>query len=226
MKKKPLSAAEFAAQLRQDPDYLAKQAQQAKRVADIEAAERRAMDYLASRGYTGTSIQDLVQRYAPIPRGLAEALLDLVGKLEDPNVIESVVRALGTVREDLDPSPLIRLFERVSSENLRWAIANTLAEARPRRAGAWSLRALQESAYGKAREMLLLAAARTNPPGVANPVLVAMLGELPAHAALALAETATVQELPALEQAYANSSGWQREEIGRALSVTRRRLGI
>lgn len=225
MKKKPVTAADFAAELQQDREYVANQTQQARRVAETEAAEQAAIDYLASHGFVAASLSDLVQRYAPIRKDLAECLLDLLGKVEHPNVLESVVRALGAVRVEIDPSPLISLFERSKSETLRWAIANTLAEARLRVAGPWSLRAVRDRAYGKAREMLALAVARTNPPELANPVLTEFLGDFAGHAAMALAESGTTAELPALERAYASASGWQREEIGRAMTVIRRRTG-
>jgi hypothetical protein len=223
MKKKLRSAAEFAAELKQDREYMAKQVERATRLVEAEAAEQAAMEFLASRGYVARSLSALVQRYAPIPGDLAESLLDLLAEVDHPNVIESIVRALGAVRGSLDPSPLIRLFEQTESETLRWAIANTLAEARPTVAGPWILRAIRESAYGKAREMLALAGARTNHPEVVNPVLVDLLTELPSHAAMALRESGTAAELPALERAYSSSSGWQRKEIGRALSVVRKR---
>jgi hypothetical protein len=222
-KKKDMKAADFAAQLRQDRDYLAKQAEQEERAAGAAAAERAVMEYLSSRGYSAVSLTDLVQRYAPINSNLAEDLLDSLSQVGHPAVLESVVRALGTVREDFDPLPLIGLFERTNSASLRWAIANTLAEARPRRAGQWILRSLSQRAYGKAREMLALAAARTNSPAAANRELVRLLDELPAHAGLALSESGTTQELPALEHAYAKAAGWVREELGRALAVIRAR---
>jgi len=56
-----------------------------------------------------------------------------------------------------------------------------------------------------------LAAARTNPPDTANPVLLRLLDELPGHAALGLAESGTLSELPALERAYKSTTGWERE---------------
>lgn len=180
----------------------------------------------ASHGYSANSIQDLLQRYTPVPVELANALLDLLKHVDNPNVLESVVRALGATRSGLDPSPIITLFERTQSENLRWAIANTLAEARPPSAGEWILGALKQKTHGKAREMLALAAARTNPPAKVNPALVELLAELPGHAALALAETGTPAELPALERAYTTARDWQRKELGRAIAVIRKRSTI
>jgi hypothetical protein len=223
MKKKPLTAGELAAQLRQDPEYTAKVDKQARRTGDIVAAEKAATKYLENRGYPASSLSDLVNRYAPIQGELAAALVELLGTVKHPNVIESIVRALGATRYDLDPRPLIELFESSGSESLRWAIGNTIAEARPRGVGPWVLKALSNSTYGKSREMLALAAARTNPPDQANPVLLRLLDELPGHAALGLAESGTSSELPALERAYMSATGWEREQIGRTMAIIRRR---
>ena len=71
--------------------------------------------------------------------------------------------------------------------------------------------------------MLTLAAARTNPPDVVNPVLVRLLDELPGHAALALAETGGPGEVEALRGAYQRATGWEREQIGRTINIIARR---
>jgi hypothetical protein len=223
MKKKPMAAGELAAQLSQDPAHMAMLEERARSSADISAAEKAATEYLANRGYPASSLSDLVNRYAPIGGELATTLVELLGTVKHPNVLDSVVRALGATRHDLDLSPLIDLFEGSSSESLRWAIGNTIAEARPPGVGPWVLKAVSNSSYGKSREMLALAAARTNPPDQANPVLLRLLDELPGHAALGLAESGTASELPTLERAYKAAKGWEREQIGRTIAIIRRR---
>jgi hypothetical protein len=57
-----------------------------------------------------------------------------------------------------------------------------------------------------------------------NPALVRLLGELPGHAALALAETGGPRELDALRRAYARAAGWEREQIGRTVNMIERRV--
>ncbi len=146
-----------------------------------------------------------------------------MGGLSDASRSGPARRALGAAREEFDAGPLVHLFERSDSPTLRWAIANTLAETRPAGLRDWLIRALQDRHYGKAREMLALAAARTNPPEVVNRVLVRLLDELPGHAALALAETGGPRELDALRRAYAGATGWEREQIGRTINMIERR---
>ena len=223
MTKKPVTAAEFMAQLRGDAEYQAKIDAQAAQTAQIEEAERAAMMRLAAQGYAANSLNELVERYAPMPGPLADALVDLLSSVDHPNVREGVVRALGATLAGFNVRPLLELFEQTPSDSLRWAIANTLAEARPSDVASWALQAVQDVRYGKAREMLALAAARTNAPDAANPVLVRLLAELPGHAALGLAESGTPKELPALRRAREQASGWEREQIGRTIDIIKRR---
>src|SRR5713101_2077854 len=222
-KNRPMTAEEFAAQLKADPAYQAKLEQQAAITARIQQAEGALMKALSAKGYSAASLDELVRKHAPLRRDLADALVESLQEVSDANVQEAVVRALGAAREEFDAAPLMDLFEQSDSATLRWAIANTLAEARPTKLGNWLIRAVQDNRYEKAREMLALAAARTNPPEVVNRVLVRLLDELPGHAALALAETGGPRELDALRRAYASATGWEREQIGRTMNMIERR---
>jgi HEAT repeat protein len=222
-KKRATTAKEFAAQLKADSAYQKKLEQQAENTARIQKAEAALMTALSSKGYTAASLDELVRKHAPLRREIADALVETLDDVSDTNVREAIVRALGAAREQFNVRPLADLFERVDSPTLRWAIANTLAEARPTSLSDWIIDALLNPAFGKAREMLTLAAARTNPPEVANPVLVRLLDELPGHAALALAETGGPGEVEALHRAYRTATGWERERIGRTINIIARR---
>src|SRR6266566_255735 len=222
-KKRGMTAEAFAAQLKADPAYQAKLGQDAETSARVQEAEAVLMKALASRGYRAASLDELVRSHAPLSHDLAAALVESLRQVSEPSLLEGIVRALGAARETFDARPLAQLFEASDSSTLRWAIANTLAETRPAGLGDWLLRALQERRYGKAREMLALAAARTNRPEVVNPILVRLLGELPGHVALALAESGGVTELDDLRRAYASATGWEREQIGRTVNMIERR---
>src|SRR6266850_2642509 len=167
-KKRPMTAKEFAAQLKADSTYQATLKQQAENAARIRKVETTLMKGLSSKGYNAASLDELVRTYAPLCREIADALVESLHEVSDTNVREAIVRALGAVREQFNVRPLADLFERADSATLRWAIANTLAEARPTTLSDWIISAVQNPQYGKAREMLALAAARTNPPEVAN----------------------------------------------------------
>jgi hypothetical protein len=71
--------------------------------------------------------------------------------------------------------------------------------------------------------MLALAAARTNAPEKVNPILERLLNDLPGHAAVALEETGEPKQLTALRTAYRSASGWERDQLGRAINVIERR---
>jgi HEAT repeat protein len=223
MRKKRTTAEEFAGRLKEDPGYRAKLEQQAQGATRLREAEAELLKRLSSKGYRAASMDELVRQHAPLPRDLADALLECLGRVSETNLQEAIVRALGATREEFDAGQLTDLFERTDSSTLQWAIANTLAEARPASLGDWLIRALQNQRYGKAREMLALAAARTNPPEVVNPVLIHLLDELPGHAALALAETGAHRELEALRVAHRSATGWERDQIGRTIDLIARR---
>ena len=223
MTKKRMTAEEFMAQLRGDAEYQARIAEQARQSAEVEEMECELMRTLTAEGYPAGSLRELIGRYAPIPTPLADLLVGLLVSTRHPSMQEGLVRALAAARSPFDVAPLVELFERTNSEMLRWAIANTFAEVRPVALGSWLMRAVLDPKYGKAREMLAVAVARTTSPDQANPVLVELLNDLPGHAALGLAETGTTAEVSALKKAYSRAAGWQREQIGRTLDIIERR---
>lgn len=222
------SAADFLAELNADPEHVARRsAQEDARVlreAEIQTVTRSLLEALAARGYPIATLDDLPARYAPLPESVVGVVLEKLLEIHDPGVQEQLVRALGAAAVPFDGAPLVRLFEATESEAVRYAVANTLAQANPRGIAEWALQAVRNAEYGAAREMLALAVARHAAPDQANPVLLGLLDELPGHAALALAESGRAREMEMLEAKHAEASGWVRKEIGRAVSVIRRRL--
>jgi hypothetical protein len=190
---------------------------------DGQAAENAVLAALANAGFYAPSIDALAHAYPRIPPQAAAVLLGQLDSLQDLRTLEMVVRVLALAKDDFDPAPMLSLFERTTSEFLRWAISNTLAEARPRRAAEWIARAIRDQSLGQAREMLGLALARTNPPAGAIPLLIEFLGDLPGHAALGLAECGTPSELPALAHAAERLTGWQKRGVLRAIARIEKR---
>jgi len=228
MKRKSKSAADFLAELNADPEHVARRsAQEDARVlreAEVQTAARPVIEELVAAGYAIATLDGLLARYAPLPQAVVEVLLGRVSEVRDAAVQEQMVRALGASAIPFDGGPLVRLFQATDSGAVRYAIANTLAQADVSGVSAWLLDAVRNPAYGTARQMLALAAARRAGPAQANPVLLALLDEMPGHIALALAESGGQRELHALEGKYATARGWEKQEIGRAASVIRRRL--
>lgn len=227
-RRKSKLASEFLSELESDPEYVSRrQAHElagAAREQEIEQAGRELRERLAAIGYPVATLDEIVQRYAPLPREVVTVLLDALRRVESTAAQEQIVRALGASGVSFSGDSLVELFNRTDSDSLRYAVANTMAEAPVTGIGLWVLQAAQDEQIGTARQLLLLAAARHNAAPVANPVLLGLLDQLPGHAAMALAETGGHREIRELERKYEEARGWEREQIGRALSVIRRRI--
>lgn len=225
---KPKTAEEFLAELNADPAHVARRAAQndrrEMREAEIALATQQLRDELSAAGYPVGTLDDLAKRYAPLSAQLVEVLLRWIPIVDDKVVKEQLVRALAVAENGFDGGVLASEFQRSPDAALRYAIANTLATARVRGAGTWILDALNDPSSGTARQMLALAAARRSPREDANRALLRLLDELPGHAALGLAESGGGQELAVLERRYPSAKGWVKKEIGRAISVIKRRL--
>ena len=221
------TAKEFIDQLNADPDYQRRMAEKerrrAKRQAAIDAAERPILADLREIGVDLTQVSDLVNFFPPLPPNVVRILLEWLPRITHDNVLEMAVRALGATEEPYDGRPLVGVFERTKSESVRWAIANTMAEARPTGISDWLREATPNRSSGMAREMLCLAVARLVLKDQAIPVLMSVLDDLPGHAARAIGEIGQQTELPRLRSKLPETSGWQRKELARAIRKIERR---
>ena len=222
-KRQPLSADQFAAQLAANPEYQAGLAAQEKRADAIEAEAQPVVAELRAAGFTVSSIGELRRSYGPLPTTAVQILLRWLPRVAAFSLQEAIARDLAYVIDPFDVRPLLALFEDTSSESLRWAIANTLAELRPLDARDWVITALEHREYGRAREMLPLALARIAPRDVANPILLNHLEEMPAHVALGLAESGGPIEAAELKRAAEREKGWIRKELQRAIKEIEKR---
>jgi hypothetical protein len=222
------SAAEFLAELNSDEARARSMAEQeairARREQSARESEQRLIEDLTTAGYPLSSLGALLSTYNPLPPRMVAALFASLEQIGDIAVSDRVVRMLGASASPIEASGLVHLFESTGSESLRYAIANTLAEANVRGAESWLPLALGDPGSGVARQMLALAVARRCSSGVARRVLADVLPTMPAHAAWALSEIAGRGELFALEREYARATGWEKEAIGRAIAVVRRRI--
>jgi hypothetical protein len=167
----------------------------------------------------------LLSTASGVPAPVVEVLVRHLGDTHDDSVRELLVRALGASAVPFEGELLARLFEVTDSVSLRYAVANTFAQGRATGVANWVLQAVKQSEMGAARQPLALAVARLANRADATRVLVGLLDEMPGHAAIALAECGQEEDIRALEAAYARVHGWERVEIGRAISVIKRRMG-
>ena len=227
--KDSLTASELMTQLLSDRDFLAKKAERERDQADREAAFRSSaqpvLRDLACVGITLSDLEELPRKYAPLVPQVVEVLLRWIPGVEDERVQEHLVRALAASGEPFDGRPLVDLFEKSQSEVLRWAIANTLAEARPLGISDWLVSAVTGSSYGQPREMLLLAMARLVPVEPAKEMLRSLFDEFPGHAAMAFGEIGTPDDIGLLELKRRATKGWVRKEIDKAIRRIRSRGG-
>lgn len=226
-KRKPKSAADFLAELNADPESVARRsaAQDAAVLRDAEVASvvRPLLDQLRESGYAVGSIDDLTSKYAPLPAKVVEIILDWLRDATTSPALEPVVRALGACTIEFSGEPLVWQYRNATSDAMKYAVANTMAQTRVQGIASWLVDTLRRE-RGVARQPLALAVARHAPREEANAVLLGVLDEMPGHAALALAECGGTKELHHLERKYDEVSGWERQEVGRAISVIQRRL--
>jgi hypothetical protein len=107
---------------------------------------------------------------------------------------------------------------------VRWAIANAFAELRPLRLRDWLGHALTIAEYGRSREMLTLAVARTLPATEACRLLIEVFDQMPGHVALGLAECGGAAEAAFLRARQPATKSWVKKEIDRAIKMIEKRV--
>ena len=227
-KRKEMSAAQFMVELRDDPDVAARQRVteegQASRSREFALILEPMLAELSDVEYNVLDLNDLVERYAPLPDQAVQILLAWLPKIQHPALKEQIVRSLGASAAPFNGAALASTFETTSSEPLRWAIANTIAEAKPSGLEQWLVGALSNERYGKAREMLLIATSRLMDPKEARALILPFLVQMPLHAALALAESGGPHELEVLKKRLRVVKGVERKEFESAIRKIRKRL--
>ncbi|MCM3874434.1 MAG: hypothetical protein ND895_27400 [Pyrinomonadaceae bacterium] len=228
-KDKPITAEELMAKLRRDPEFVAREKsraqEQALNVARFEALAAPILQDLDAIGVTPSSLDRLAHEYAPLSADVVAVLMNWIPRTTDRYLQESLIRPLGATGVSFNGKALIEAFENTGSEGLRWAISNTIAEARPTGVTDWLIGVVQDPAYGNARQMLCLAVARLASEQTANDVLISIFDQLPGHVALALAESGGRRELKLLREMRTKYKGWIRKEIDKAVRAIAKRLG-
>jgi hypothetical protein len=182
------------------------------------------LDDLALRGYPVDSLSSLAGTYGPLPNPVVEVLLRWLPKTNDIKVSEWLVRELAAAKGPYDGRPLIELFDRSSSEHLRWVIGNTLALSSATNVVPWLLSAARNPEYGRARQTLILAIPRHAPAEEGRAALLACFDDFPGHASEALAKIGGPSDLDFLTGQRRRCSGWVGREIDAAIRRIRKRV--
>lgn len=148
-KKNWKSAEEFMAELENDPDYLRRRMERDVKFRHLHdkytELARPILDKLRAVGIEAESIEALVKTYAPLSTQIVSILLEQIESNQDARHCESIVRALGAAQSPFDGHRLSACYDSTNDESLRWAIANTIALARPHSIEQWIDRASPES---------------------------------------------------------------------------------
>jgi hypothetical protein len=149
-----------------------------------------------------------------------------------------MVRLLAAVYKPFDGQALTRLFDETLRQDtdkmetehalalgdLRWAIANTIACARPLGVANWLRKTIRDPRLGQSKEMLLIAAARILDGREAADLILPYFDEFPAQSAMALGECGGYGELQFLEEKLGCVKGEPKKAVHRAIRQIRKRL--
>lgn len=136
-----IMAGELMAKLEKDPEFQKRRALRDAKIRCLELEDARllapVLASLAEQGIVAETLEEIVQRYAPLPKQAVEIILAALPEMPDDRAQEGFVRALGAAREPFDGRPLKSCYERTYDEGLRWAIINTIALANPHSIDDW-----------------------------------------------------------------------------------------
>jgi HEAT repeat protein len=155
------------------------------------------------------------------PREAIPVLIQVLPLLGDNTIKEGVVRALGDKSaRGIAAQPLLDELKRLGGTKplLAWAVANSLAEV-SERSDYDQLRSLaRDRSLGKAREMLVIALARTKHPDAAAELENLASDEaLAGHVVMAAGELGANRLRPFVERQLQSQTAWVRKEAKKAL---------
>jgi len=225
----PKSAAELMAELQQDPEYLARMREQHRqRRESVESYAQAAaplLKDLAAIGFHLDTVGDLRQSRTEY-RSAVSTLLHWLPRISDLNVKEDIVRTLSVPWAKPEAAwGLIEEFETARDpayEGLRSAIASGLAVVADDTVFEELVRLVQDTRYGRAREMLALALGNMQNPGAPS-VLLELLDrerdeQVVGHAVMALGKLKAPDARGRLEGLTQHPNLWVREEARKALA--------
>ena len=230
---RPKTAAELMAELQEDPAYIARmQQRELQERENVEAYVKAAKPILADLGVIGfrvNSIGELRQSGANY-RAAIPTLLQWLPKVSYPPLKEDIVRTLSVpwARPAAAPA-LIEEFKRAddpAGTGIRWTIANALEVVADEVVFEEIVQLVQNTRYGRAREMLAMALANMENPRAVI-VLIDLLGdeEVVGYAVVALGKLRASAALPDIEALTKHPKEWVRQEAKKALASIESGMG-
>ncbi|MFO0969472.1 MAG: hypothetical protein U0793_28270 [Gemmataceae bacterium] len=133
----------------------AREKRRKERAERVAVLEYPILERLKAQGYVLGEVSDAANKYAPLPDGFVEILLDAlrsyinIQEYKSLNVLEMIIRALGAAAHPFDGRPLIECYDAYNDPTFRFAICNTIVLARPYSIDEWITSALQDPQTGK-----------------------------------------------------------------------------
>ena len=167
------------------------------------------------------SIWDLVNSGAGYGSAIP-VLLELLPLISDRKVKEGIIRALSTPEaRSIATAPLLaEMHASRDDETLAWVIGNALSVVVTSKDGAFEdlTALLRDQAFGRGRQMLPEALAKTKDPRALDVLLeVLPQEELTGHVLYALGKLKAAKARPMIEPYLAHSNRWIRREARNAL---------
>jgi len=196
-------------------------------VTSAVSAPRTFVDAMRVAGCDVDSPWDLVNRKTPY-RSLVPVLLELLDRVDvdvpeadRQKFREGLVRALGVkeARGEAAAGALVREFRRPELDWFtRWAVANSLSVVADESVFDDLVALAMDRSYARAREMLMLALARSDETRAAG-VLIGMLDDddLAGHAISALGKVGASEARSAIEKFLDHPKPWVRKEAEKVL---------
>ena len=146
--KGPMTAEELMKRLSADPEYLRMRAEQdeKRRILweRLDSIERPYLKDLADAGFPADSIENVVEKYAPLPDVAVHILLNCLKDCRQLQIQDSLIRALGAAQYPFDGRLLIDLLNAMQNVQIQFAILNTIALAKPHSIDDWLEKARQD----------------------------------------------------------------------------------
>jgi HEAT repeat protein len=235
-RKSAKTAGELAAELRQDPDFMARQRENLERELSNRRMYREAasplLAELASVGYPVRTVGEL--RQLGREYGTAVPVLSRwLSRIEDRYVKEDVIRSLSVPWARPAAQALIEEYRTVTDDTgtgLRWAIGNALETIADDRVFDDVASLAKDQSYGRAREMVVAALGNMHDRR-ALPLLLELANDpaVAPYALIGLGKLGAEEARPVVSRFLDHPEAWVRREAKRALvridkaSVIRRR---
>lgn len=132
---RPKTASELMSEMQNDPTIRKRMEERnhslLQRQEQLATLISPTIKALNSIGCDGDTIEGIVKNNAPLKREAVTVLMKSLSDIDEPRLIESIVRALGAAETQFDGSRLAQIFLKTKDEAVKLAVINTIALIKP-----------------------------------------------------------------------------------------------